>query len=436
MFRPLSSDRVLRVLLAACAAAALALAAACGPDGEAAPPLDAEESFTEGFLVHRDGVTRVCEMLAESFPPQCGGASLRVDGLDLETIAGLETADGVTWSNEAFRLTGRLSGDLLTVREAPQPAAMPPPVPADSAGETVLEGFVVHRDGEMRLCEALALSYPPQCGSPFIVVQGVAPEALPARQQAEGVTWSDEVLRLTGQLSGGVLTVGQPPEVMSQAHESPPGDGAETVVEGFLLHRDGTTWLCQSLLESYPPQCGSPSVQVDNLALEDVAGLQSAEGVTWSDDPLRLTGRLANGILTVTAVGGDAPAPLPAEPALASGDSDATAATRNPDGPAASGASSSSSSDSAADAPTPPAGQQGNEEPDDVEGFLVHRDGVTLLCELLAESYPPQCGGSSVRVEGLDLESVAGLKTAEGVTWSDGVVRLTGRLRDGVLTIG
>lgn len=436
MYRLFVTERFLWPLLAACASLALVLAAACGPDSEVAPPADGEESFTEGFLVHRDGVTRVCEMLAESFPPQCGGASLRLEGLDLGAIAGLETAEGVTWSNEALRLTGRLSGDLLTVREAPRPAAASPPAPTDSAERTVLEGFVVYRDGEMRLCEALALSYPPQCGSPFVVVQGVAPEMLPARQQADGVTWSDEVLRLTGQLGGGVLTVSQPPEVVSQANETLDRSGAETVVEGFLLHRDGTTRLCQSLLESYPPQCGDPSVQVDNLALDDVAGLQSADGVTWSDDPVRLTGRLAAGVLTVTTVGGGAPAALPAEPAPAAGDSDATAATRNPDGPAAAGASSSSSSDSAAAASTPPRGQQGNEEPDDVEGFLVHRDGVTLLCELLAESYPPQCGGSSVRVDGLNLESVAGLTTAEGVTWSDDVVRLTGRLRDGVLTVG
>lgn len=436
MYRPMSSTRLLRAVLVACISAALVLAAACGPDSEVAPPAADDESFTEGFLVHRDGVTRVCEMLAESFPPQCGGASLRVEGLDLDAMAGLETAEGVTWSNEALRLTGRLSGDLLTVREAPQPAAVSPPAPTDSAEKTVLEGFVVDRDGEMRLCEALALSYPPQCGSPFVVVQGVAPETLPARQQADGVTWADDVLRLTGQLSGGVLTVSQPPDVAGQANESPSGDGAETVVEGFLLHRDGTTWLCQSLLESYPPQCGDPSVQVDNLALDDVAGLQSAEGVTWSDAPVRLSGRLAAGVLTVTAVGGDAAAPLPVEPSPTAGDSDATAAARNPEGPAASGASSSSSSDRAAAAPTPPAGQQGNEEPDDVEGFLVHRGGVTLLCELLAESYPPQCGGLSVRVEGLNLESVAGLTTAEGVTWSDDVVRLSGRLRDGVLTVG
>ncbi len=343
MYRLLSVERLLRVLLAVCATAALVLAAACGSDSEVATTADDEESITEGFLVHRDGVTRVCEMLAESFPPQCGGASVRVERLDLDAMAGLQTAEGVTWSNEARRLSGRLSGDVLTVRE---PAAVAFVSPSPS-----------------------------------------------------------------------------------------PGSGDETAVEGFLVHRDGTTRLCQYLLESYPPQCGGSSVQVDNLALDDVAGLQSAEGVRWSDDVVRLSGRLSDGVLTVTAVGGGAPAPLPAKPTPTAGDSGTTAAMRNPDAPAAAASSTSSSSDSAAAAPSPPAGQQGNEEPDDVEGFLVHRNGVTRLCELLAESYPPQCGGSSVRVEGLDLNSVAGLTTAEGVTWSDDLVRLTGRLRDGVLTV-
>ena len=430
------------------------LAAACGEDRDDAPPEPAPtsaapasgETVVEGFLVHRDGVTELCELLAESFPPQCGGASWRVDGLDLDAIAGLETAEGVTWSDDVVRLSGRLSGGVLTVDAPPKPAAESASAPGGSADATVLEGFVVHRDGEMRLCQALALSYPPQCGSPFVVVQGIAPETLPARQSAEGVTWSDEVLRLTGRLNAGVLTAGQPPEVVSQANESPADGQAEIVFEGFLIHRDGTTRLCASLLESFPPQCGRPDVQVENLALDEVAGLQTAEGVTWSDNPVRLTGRLTAGVFTVTALGGESPAPLPDVPIPAGADVGGTVSTRNPDAPAAgassssssdgaAAASSSSSSDGAAGAAKPPPAGPGSEEPDVVEGFLVHRDGVTLLCELLAESYPPQCGGSSVRVEGLSLDAVAGLTTAEGVTWSDDVVSLTGQLRDGVLTI-
>ena len=422
--------------------AALLLAAACGEDRDDAPPEPAPpsaapasgETVVEGFLVHRDGGTELCELLAESFPPQCGGASWRVDGLDLGAVAGLQTAEGVTWSNDVVRLSGRLSGDVLTVDALPKPAAESASAPGGSADATVLEGFVVHRDGEMRLCQALALSYPPQCGSPFVVVQGIAPETLPARQSAEGVTWSDEVLRLTGRLSAGVLTASQPPEVVDQASGSPADGETEIVFEGFLIHRDETTRLCASLLESFPPQCGRPDVQVENLALDEVTGLQTAEGVTWSDNPVRLTGRLTAGVFTVTALGGESPAPLPAVPIPAGADVGGTVSTRNPDAPAA-GASSSSSSDGAAGAAEPPPAGPGSEEPDVVQGFLVHRDGVTLLCELLAESYPPQCGGASVRVEGLSLDSVAGLTTAEGVTWSDDVVSLTGQLRDGVLTI-
>ena len=477
MYRLMSSDRFPRALLAACVSVALALGAACGPEVDVAPPVR-EESFAEGFLVHRDGVTLLCELLAESYPPQCGGSSLRVDGLDLGAVAGLETAESVTWSNEVLRLTGKISGDVLTVSRPPEVLSQAPESRVSDGTETVVEGYLVHRDGVTLLCELLAESYPPQCGGSSVQVDNLTLDDVAGLQSAEGVTWSDDLVRLTGRLAAGVLTVtavggGDPVPLPAEpapvtgdsdataARRNPDGPAAvgassssssdstptsappavqqgseePDVVEGLLVHRDGVTLLCELLAESYPPQCGGSSVRVESLDLDSIAGLQTAEGVTWSNEVVRLTGRLAAGVLTVTAVGGGDPVPLPAKPAPVTGDSDATAARRNPDGPAAVGASSSSSSDST---PTsaPPAVQQGSEEPDVVEGLLVHRDGVTLLCELLAESYPPQCGGSSVRVEGLDLDSIAGLQTAEGVTWSNEVVRLTGRLRDGALNVG
>jgi hypothetical protein len=70
-----------------------------------------------------------------------------------------------------------------------------------------------------------------------------------------------------------------------------------------------------------------------------------------------------------------------------------------------------------------------------VNGALVARGGEARLCSALAESYPPQCAGTSLKVEGLDLSTVKGLQSANGVTWSDNQVQLLGRVRDGVLTI-
>jgi hypothetical protein len=70
-----------------------------------------------------------------------------------------------------------------------------------------------------------------------------------------------------------------------------------------------------------------------------------------------------------------------------------------------------------------------------VNGALVVRGGEVRLCSALAESYPPQCAGTSLKVEGLDLSTVKGLQSASGVSWSDNQVQLLGRVRDGVLTI-
>ena len=71
-----------------------------------------------------------------------------------------------------------------------------------------------------------------------------------------------------------------------------------------------------------------------------------------------------------------------------------------------------------------------------VNGFLITDSGGTVhLAELLAESLPPQAGGATLVVEGLDLDGFAGLTSAQGVTWSDQPVQLLGEVNDGVLTV-
>lgn len=60
-----------------------------------------------------------------------------------------------------------------------------------------------------------------------------------------------------------------------------------------------------------------------------------------------------------------------------------------------------------------------------VSGALfVSPDGTVLLCDAIAESFPPQCGGERIRVEGLDLDGVPGLQTEGEVRWAEGVTLL------------
>jgi hypothetical protein len=70
-----------------------------------------------------------------------------------------------------------------------------------------------------------------------------------------------------------------------------------------------------------------------------------------------------------------------------------------------------------------------------VRGALVAEGSTIRLCYAILESYPPQCGQPSLVVRGLDLERLAGLTTANGVTWSDGEVKLLGTVADASLTV-
>jgi hypothetical protein len=54
-------------------------------------------------------------------------------------------------------------------------------------------------------------------------------------------------------------------------------------VQGFLIVHEGTTRLCAAILESHPPQCGEPAVELVGLDLAGIAGTQTDQGVTWKE---------------------------------------------------------------------------------------------------------------------------------------------------------
>lgn len=70
-----------------------------------------------------------------------------------------------------------------------------------------------------------------------------------------------------------------------------------------------------------------------------------------------------------------------------------------------------------------------------VKGFVVADDSGARLCELLAESLPPQCGGATIELSNLSTVDPDELRTDQGVTWSEQSVTLLGELVDGTLVV-
>lgn len=70
-------------------------------------------------------------------------------------------------------------------------------------------------------------------------------------------------------------------------------------VQGLLHIDHGTARLCAAILESFPPQCGEPSVEVIGLDPSAVAGTTTAQGVTWKEGTVLTLQRAADGRFTV-----------------------------------------------------------------------------------------------------------------------------------------
>lgn len=69
-----------------------------------------------GYIVAEDQVVRLCDTLMESFPPQCGGESLLVEGLDLDAYE-TRSEGGVRWTDAPVPVLGDVEGETLRVRD-------------------------------------------------------------------------------------------------------------------------------------------------------------------------------------------------------------------------------------------------------------------------------------------------------------------------------
>ncbi len=69
-------------------------------------------------------------------------------------------------------------------------------------------------------------------------------------------------------------------------------------LDGFVVELDGVAKLCEALLESFPPQCGEPSVTIANIDELD-ATFATEQGVRWTDLSVRVVGTVDGGVVTI-----------------------------------------------------------------------------------------------------------------------------------------
>jgi hypothetical protein len=128
------------ITLLAALLAAVALAACGGGDDDTAaggdtstaltvpvgPGISIEEALeadsdepllVNGNLLVVNGEPKLCSALAESFPPQCGGASLLITNIDLTQVDGLIVEGDVMWTDRPIQLAGVVSGGRLTMSD-------------------------------------------------------------------------------------------------------------------------------------------------------------------------------------------------------------------------------------------------------------------------------------------------------------------------------
>ena len=87
----------------------------------------------------------------------------------------------------------------------PSPAAIQPGAAADASGPVAVEGFIVAVGDEVKLCEALAESFPPQCGGDFVTVTSLDQVDPDDIQSSGDVRWTDYTVTIFGEMVDGTL---------------------------------------------------------------------------------------------------------------------------------------------------------------------------------------------------------------------------------------
>lgn len=70
-----------------------------------------------------------------------------------------------------------------------------------------------------------------------------------------------------------------------------------------------------------------------------------------------------------------------------------------------------------------------------LRGYYFDTPEGTFICDLIAESFPPQCGGDRLPLDNSAGEDLGPLQTEQGITWSNDQITVIGEIIDGVFVI-
>lgn len=99
---------------------------------------------------------------------------------------------------------------------------------------------------------------------------------------------------------GGTASTAAPGEPLTVSEALASDLDEPLLVQGlFLQEGDGQPLLCETSLDSLPPQCGEPSLQVNGAVPDELDGAKSSGRVTWVDTA-QLLGRVEGDVMTVS----------------------------------------------------------------------------------------------------------------------------------------
>lgn len=131
-------------------------------------------------------------------PPSAAGGACLVDEPDCNDIGVPDGGDLPPPSDDGAVVTGGMVAEPLTVSQA---------LISDVGGVIAVQGFLFDDGSGPVLCDALAESFPPQCGSESLPVSGHEEAVDIPTITEQGVTWTDQPIVLLGEYIDGTLVV-------------------------------------------------------------------------------------------------------------------------------------------------------------------------------------------------------------------------------------